>query len=123
MGRQAVTALAESAVCPETLVGRMVEMEPDGEGGFYCNRCGADPAIVRQTAALVAADWTAGGPGYRKPLPGEITSHWPPEEPWRIGSGLAQSQMEVARLKAEIANRPRGFRAVIAAFHKNRERL
>ena len=65
------------AVCPETLAGTRVEMNADGDGDFYCTRCGASEAIVRHSAELVYEDWHAGGRGYRKPLPSEITKHFP----------------------------------------------
>ena len=63
-------------VCPETLAGGRIEMQPDGNGGFYCRGCGASEQVVRASGEMVSDDWQAGGPGYRAPRPGERARHW-----------------------------------------------
>ena len=62
-------------VCPETLAGSQVTLRVDGDGEPYCDRCGAPLAVVKATGAMVQAEWTAGGAGYRKPRVGERSVH------------------------------------------------
>ena len=75
-GKTWMTEVTDVRVCPETLAGGRVEMQPDGDGGFYCKGCGAPYDVVKHSGELVMEDWTNGGPGYRAPRPGEKKRHW-----------------------------------------------
>ena len=62
--------------CFETLTGALVEMVPDGGGGYTCKACGATEQDIKCCEALIIEDWQRGGTGeFSRTRYAELTVH------------------------------------------------